>query len=274
MAWPKEIPVKRYRSDLTDEAWDILKPMLEKADPDTTGRPRPVDLREVVKAIFYLNKTGCQGRYLPKDVPPYTRVSDCYHPGVDHKTGEQLNPASRPPLRKESGRTEDPSVGIIESQTLKGTPESAPASGFDGGQLIHGCKRPRGVDTRGCLLIVRVDAANSHDSRAADKGLPAFFWRVSTLKLIGADSAYKGQEFIQWVKTQFDCDFAVVEKKKTAPGFQVLPQRWRVERTVAGLSRSRRLSKDDERTRTSSASQVDAAASRLMRRHICKQRAL
>ena len=75
MAWPKEIHFKRYPSDLTDEEWEIIKPILEKLDHHQTGRPRTVDLREVVNAIFYLNKTGCPWRYLPKDFPHYCTVS-------------------------------------------------------------------------------------------------------------------------------------------------------------------------------------------------------
>ena len=220
MVWPKEIPFKRYPSDLTDEEWGILEPILEKADPYTTGRPRQVDLREVVNAIFYLNKTGCQWRYLPKDFPPYTLVSYYYHKWVDNHTWEQINTAIRQQLRKERGRDENPSVGIIDSQTVKGTPASAQASGFDGGKLIKGRKRHIVVDSMGCLLIVRVHAANIHENRAAYKVLPALFLLVSTLKIIWADSAYRGKKFIQWVKQQFDCDFEVVEKKKQIKAFK------------------------------------------------------
>ena len=168
----------------------------------------------MVNAIFYLHKTGCQWRYLPTDFPSYTLVGDYYHQWVDNHTWEQSNTAIRQQLRKERGRNESPSAGILDSQTVKGTPEATQDSGGDGGQLIQGCQRHRVVDTMGCLLIVRVHAANSHERRAACKVLPALFLLVSTLKRIWADSAYSGQEFIQWVKQQFDCDFEIVEKKR------------------------------------------------------------
>lgn len=259
----------RYPSDLNDEEWDILKPIIDEIEPYTTGRPRTTDLREILNAIFYLNKTGCPWRYLPNDYPPYKLVNYYYNKWTDNRTLEKVNTAVRQHLRKKKDRNPDPTGAVIDSQSVKGTPESHVESGFDGGKLVKGRKRHIVVDTTGCLLVVWVHAANMFDGKAARQVFTNLFFLLHTVKIIWADSAYSGAELLDWVSSQFECVLAVVRKRKGVQGFHVLPRRWVVERTFAWLGRSRRLSKDYERKPTSSEAQVYLASGRLLLRQIC-----
>ena len=260
---------ERYPSDLSDEEWEILRAIFEELDPYKTGRPRTVDLREILNAIFYLNKTGCPWRYLPKDFPSYKLVNYYYNTWTDSRMLEKVNTALRQRFREKKGRTPDPTGAIIDSQSVKGTPESFVDSGFDGGKLVKGRKRHIVVDTIGCLLVVWVHAANVFDGKAARQVLTNLFLLLHTVKMIWADCGYSGVELLDWVRLQFECDLTVVKRKKGTKGFHVLPRRWVVERTFAWLGRSRRLSKDYERKPTSSETQVYIASGRLLLRQLC-----
>lgn len=259
----------RYPSDLTDEEWAIIKPILYELDPYTTGRRRKSNIREILNAIFYLNKTGCQWRYLPTDFPPYTLVSYYYHQWRRSGVLEQINAALRVRLRRQIGRNPDPSGAIIDSQSVKGTPESSIEAGFDGGKLVKGRKRHIVVDTIGCLLVVCVHAANIYDGKAARRVLMKLFVLLQSVRIVWADCGYTGRELFDWVFSQFNCTLEIVKRQKRRKGFHVLPRRWVVERTFAWLGRSRRLSKDYEREPSSSESQVYLASSRLLLRQIC-----
>jgi len=240
-------PKVRYPSDLSDEEWAVLEPILEEIDPYTTGRPADYDRREILNAIFYLNKTGCPWRYLPKDFPSYKLVYYHYNRWSERGVLEQLNTALREHLRKKKGRHPQPSAAIIDSQSAKGTPESAEGAGFDGGKLVKGRKRHIVVDTIGCVLVVWVHAANIHDGTAARQVLERLFTLLAGIKLIWADSAYQGAALLDWLSHQFACALSIVRKHTGKRGFHVLPRRWVVERSFAWLVRSRRLSKDYER---------------------------
>jgi len=261
--------VIRYPSDLIDEEWEILEPIFNELEPYTVGRPRKSDLREILNAIFYLNKTGCPWRYLPKDFPPYKLVNYYYNKWTENRLLEKVNTVLRQRLREKKGRNPDPTGAIIDSQSVKGTPESHVESGFDGGKLVKGRKRYIVVDTIGCLLVVWVHAANIYDGKAARQVIVNLFLILITVSKIWADQGYSGAELFNWVFAQFRCVLEVVKKKKGQRGFEVLPRRWVVERTLAWLVRSRRLSKDYERKPSSSEAQVYLASGRLLLRQIC-----
>jgi len=218
--------------------------------------------------MSFLNKTGCPCRYLPKDFPSYKLINYHYNKWTDNSLPEKVNTVLRQRLRQKKDRKPDPTGAIIDRKSVKGTPESYVESGFDGGKLVKGRKRPIAVDTIGCVFVVRIHAANVFDGKAARQVITNLFSILHTVKIWG-DRAYSGADLSNWVLTQFECLLEVVRKKKGQRGFHVLPRCWVVERTFAWLSRWRRLSNDYEQKPTSSQTQIYFASSRLLLQQIC-----
>ena len=250
-----------YPSDITDAQWSLIEPHIPVYPG---GRPRKTDLRDVVDAVFYVLRTGCAWRYLPKDFPPKSTVWRYFDEWRHNGTLDVIHDSLRTKVRTQEKPYAPRTTASVDSQSVD-TTSGGEERGRDNAKNVDGRKRHIVVDSLGLLLAVLVTAANVDDAKAAQ----TLFARLGGQPMgkvvrMYADSKYHNFALHRWVEDNARWKLAIVRRPEGSKGWVKLPIRWTVERTFAWLGKCRRLTKDREKSVMSSEAFIQLAMIHLM----------
>jgi putative transposase len=237
-----------YPTDLTEEQWHLLQPLLPPPKaPGTRGRP-PADLRRLLNGLLYFVRAGCAWRLLPRDFGPWSTIYGYFRTWARTGQWELIHEILRGQVRAQAGKRSQPTAAILDSQTVRSA-DHAGERGYDGAKKIKGRKRHILVDTLGLLLAVCVTPAAVSERDGARRLLGPALRLFRWLRCVWADQGYCGKGFARWVaghRRTGTLRLEVVPRLQTQRGFVVLAKRWIVERTFGWFMKHRRLVRDYE----------------------------
>jgi len=253
--------MSNYDTNLSDSQWEIIEKMINDK------RKRKHSLRVIINAVLYITKTGVQWRMLPKDFPKWQLVYYYFNKWAAEGLTEAIHEELVKLTRKAKGKEESPSLGLIDSQSVK-TASVTREKGIDGNKKVQGRKRFIVTDTLGLILGISLTPANIGEREGAKIVLEELRFKYPRLIKILADQGFGGEEFIKTVRKTFGWVLETVARATGIGGFQVQPIRWVVERTFGWLGFQRRLVKDYEVLTQNSIAFTHWAMIRLMVRKI------
>jgi putative transposase len=255
-----------YPSDLTDREWEVLKPLIPPAIAHRNLQVPKHSRRELLNAIRYRTRTGCAWRLLPHDFPPWKTVYNTFREWAKTGVMKLVHDELRDQARALEGRSTEPTAAIIDSQCVKGSAQGG-SCGYDAGKKVKGRKRHILVDVLGLIIAIVITPASVQDRDGAEPVIKQATLEHSYIQKIWTDGGYTGK-VMQRLRDSTGIDIEMIKRTDDMSGFVLLPRRWVVERTFGWMERYRLLSREYERTITSSRDDVFHAMAMVMLRRI------